>query len=53
MKMSITVIVKDDYGFVDSQGFSSLALAARYALPFARIQSYIVIFRFRFPLCVG
>jgi hypothetical protein len=44
--MSITVIVKDDFGFVDSQAFNSLDSAGWYALPFAKTQSLVVIFRF-------
>ena len=45
--MNIVIIIKDDFGFRDARQFNSLAAAVWYALPFARIQSYVVVFRFR------
>lgn len=44
--MNITVIIKDDFGYRDATAFDSIEAAAEYALPFAQIQSYVVMFRF-------
>lgn len=42
----VTVIIRDDFGYKDATFYDSIEAAAEYALPFAQLQSFVVVFRF-------